>query len=271
LCAKTPSIARKAKPGQFVQVRVVEAYDPLLRRPLSICRTGNGNVELVYQVVGRGTEILATRSKGEMIDLIGPFGRGFTVDAHAGNVLIVSGGCGAAPLLGLAQAYKTANMLVLLGARNRADIILRREFQRTGARVKVATDDGTAGVRGVVSDLAARELNKTGKFDRIYSCGPKPMLKKIASLAKKHRIPCEVSLEELMACGFGVCLSCARQMKSGLKLVCKDGPVFDAQEVIWSAVKTQPLKVGMNSAAKSIPCREDTRSLRAGRFVWNQA
>ncbi|MDD2752053.1 MAG: dihydroorotate dehydrogenase electron transfer subunit [Candidatus Omnitrophica bacterium] len=234
-------IAANAKPGQFVEVRVKNSFLPLLRRPLGVHQVGRNNFELLFQVVGPGTQILSQKNLGDYLDVIGPLGNGFDFQLPRRKVL-VAGGMGVVPLLFLAQKltecqvssakYRTT---VLIGAKNKAQIICARDFKKFGCEVLIATDDGSKGFKGKVTDLLKKFLRGTSnRLDgTIYSCGPKLMLKEVAKLSQDFNIPAQISLEEHMACGIGACLGCAVETKQGFKRVCKEGPVFNAEEIIW--------------------------------------
>ena len=234
---ESPEIARQATPGQFVMLKVGPAQEPLLRRPFSIHKAGGSVIEILYEAVGKGTEILAKRKAGEYIDVIGPLGNGFSCRLSAKSKhkpVLVAGGMGVAPLFFLAQKLKNYKGLVLIGARTKKQILCEKEFQKAGFDVKIATDDGSAGFRGRVTDLLEDLLRAPShELAAIYACGPRPMLKEISRLASKYKISSQISLEEHMACGIGACLGCAVSTKEGFKRVCKEGPVFKAQEIIW--------------------------------------
>ncbi|KJS12425.1 MAG: hypothetical protein JL56_08640 [Desulfotomaculum sp. BICA1-6] len=254
-----PTLAANAKPGQFLHIRCAEGTDPLLRRPVSIhaVNRGTGSVRIMFQVVGQGTEMLARRQDG-LLDVIGPLGRGFTwgqghpshtntgsaaVDGsttNPGGIIVVGGGIGAAPLFFLLQELAVTSaaprVKVLLGARS-ADQLLTVELAATlGFKVQIATDDGSAGFHGLVTDLLAEELRQ--KTAHVYACGPAPMLKAVCTLLGQAKVPGEVSLEERMACGVGACLSCVCRVREpggeeNYQRACVDGPVFSAAEVVW--------------------------------------
>ncbi len=277
----TPGIARGAKPGQFMQVRCSDGFDPLLRRPFSIHRIPSSvsripKIEILYEVIGKGTEVLSKKRAGEFLDVLGPLGNGFTVSRTANHpstslgagerpldfargrrtTILVAGGIGVAPLVFLAEelARRKIDTAVLIGAKTKKLILCEKDFKKTGAEVYIATDDGGRGCKGFVSELFKKVLRfiprlRSGQAihessldlarDRritTYACGPSPMLKCIASICEQEGLSCEVSLEERMACGFGVCLGCAVKVKgeAGYKLVCKDGPVFNAMEISWN-------------------------------------
>ncbi|MDD2679439.1 MAG: dihydroorotate dehydrogenase electron transfer subunit [Candidatus Omnitrophica bacterium] len=219
-------IARLARPGQFVNIKISAGLTPLLRRPFSIHGISGDKLTLLYEVVGQGTQILAQKKAGESLDIIGPLGNGFELKS-ARPALIVAGGMGAAPLLFLATKVKT---LVLVGAKTKEQLLCVQEFKKSGCRVKISTDDGSAGFKGRVSELLKHNL---AGYNTIYACGPKPMLKAVAEVAKKYKLPAQLSLEEHMACGIGACLGCVVKTKDGLRRVCKEGPVFLAEDLIW--------------------------------------
>lgn len=226
-------IAVNAKPGQFVEIYPDNGVN-LLSRPISICEINKvtGVLRLVFQVVGKGTAIFSRLEKGDKIRVLGSCGNGY--DLKKGKNIFVGGGIGVPPLL---EAVKQSEgeKIVILGFRSCS--FLADDFKKYGADVYISTDDGTEGYKGNVVDLM-REKNIVG--DRIYSCGPKIMLKFLSKYAEEKNIPCQVSMEERMACGIGACVGCVVPIKTGAaenewtyKKVCKDGPVFDSKEVIW--------------------------------------
>lgn len=243
-----PEIAKKAKPGQFVHVLPGSTMDPLLRRPISLhgIDPAKGTVSLLYRVVGRGTEMISELPAGASIDIMGPLGKGFDVPDKINKALVIGGGIGVAPLLPLIQLLKhyRVETLVLLGASTGDYLLGFREIEALGLKVVAATDDGTYGQQGFVTDLAARYL-PAFKPDFYYACGPNPMLGKLAQMMTLAGVPGQVSLEERMGCGVGACLACVCKVKvrqgSGAaaafdyQKVCTDGPVFSASEVIFDA------------------------------------
>ncbi|MBU4590714.1 MAG: dihydroorotate dehydrogenase electron transfer subunit [Candidatus Omnitrophica bacterium] len=223
-----PYIAKNAKPGQFVQVRCSDGTEPLLRRPFSVHKVKGKTVEILYEIIGQGTEILSERNTGETLDVLGPLGNGFTLSNMP--AVIIAGGIGVAPLVFLAEelAKKKIKAIVLIGAKTKNMILCEKDFKNTGAEVKIATDDGSKGCKGFVSNLFEKAVGKI-----VYACGPAQMLKCVADMCKKKKMHCEISLEEKMACGIGACLGCAVKVKGGgYKLACKDGPVFNIAELI---------------------------------------
>ncbi len=234
---KAPAIAKKALPGEFVQVRISENTNPLLRRPFSIHSSDGSTVEIMYQVVGLATRILAKKQRGEYLDIIGPLGEGFNLSKEGFGEkthILVAGGMGVAPLFFLAEKLKKGKMIVLLGAKTKNHILCEREFKQLGCAVKVSTDDGSRGFQGRVTALLGHLLSSIDhRLLAIYACGPTPMLKDVSQISCRLNIPAEISLEEHMACGIGACLGCAVNTRDGYQRVCKEGPVFDADEIIW--------------------------------------
>lgn len=227
-------IAGKACPGQFIEIRVGEGAEPLLRRPISIHDAHKAGISLFYETVGRGTRMLSERARGSLLDVIGPLGNGFACDGlnKKNRIVLVAGGMGVAPLVFLAKRLKTIEPLVLIGARTKAQVVCLREFKDAGCSVKIATDDGSAGFKGKVTGLLESCLGQGG-FSQIFACGPDPMLKAVANMARDNSIGSQLSLEEHMACGIGACLGCVVNTKNGYKRVCKEGPVFSGEELVW--------------------------------------
>lgn len=230
-------LARKATPGQFIHVRVASDGEPLLRRPFSIHRVSNGKVEILYTIVGKGTEKFSQKKSGESLDIIGPLGNGFTFGTkhQTPNTkpILIAGGMGVAPLLFLAEKLVRNHPLVLIGAKTKNHILCENEFKKLGCEIRIATDDGSRGFKGYVSELFKKVLLTVDcRLSTIYACGPRLMLKEIRKLCSTKNIPCQASFEENIACGLGACLGCAVKTKTGFKRVCFDGPVFDIKEVI---------------------------------------
>ena len=227
-----PDIAQVASEGQFVHI-LPEHFS--LRRPISICGIDKekGTLRIVFEAKGDGTNVIADTQQGGNIDMVGPLGHGFTLTEKKEKAVIVGGGIGVPPLLPLAKHYGE-NAVVILGFRSADAVILKRDFEQTGAKVIICTDDGTTGVHGFVTEPLK---DQAASADIIMSCGPMPMLKAISSIAESNNVDCQVSLEERMGCGVGACLVCACKVKKNgsehFGHVCKDGPVFDSKEVIW--------------------------------------
>lgn len=224
-----PELAAKAVPGQFAQIRLP---GHTLRRPISICGIDreNGTLRFVFQVRGQGTAELSEFQAGSELELLAPLGNGFPIDPEK-KTLLVGGGIGVPPLLGCA-AELHGNATAVLGFRSKSAVILEQDFQTAGAKTLIATDDGSYGFHGLVTELARQEA-----FDLVFACGPAPMLKAVRALAQQKNVSCYLSLEERMACGIGACLGCATPLldEAGNQYfghVCKDGPVFDSRRVV---------------------------------------
>jgi dihydroorotate dehydrogenase electron transfer subunit len=238
LTLHAPAIAGTAHPGQFVMLKVNDNLDPLLRRPFSIHQaTGDGNIQILFKVVGQGTERLAHLQVGAELDCIGPLGRGYALE-RMGRLCLVGGGMGIAPLYFLAKRLLQTGSppehdYVLLGARTKNELSLfSEEFFDLGYKVLTATDDGTLGHHGFVTDLLDPILLE---LERVYTCGPFPMMRIAATKSMAADVSCQVSLETHMACGLGACLGCTVAGADGNYIhVCKQGPVFSASEVAWT-------------------------------------
>ena len=231
---EAPRTSGALRPGQFIHLRIAEGAEFILRRPFSVFRAAAGRLEILYQVVGRGTRALADADVGSEMDLIGPLGRGWWVPNDIAHALVVTGGLGAAPMGMLVEELSGLGVAVTLaqGAPTEDRLLAREVFEATCRRTAIATDDGSAGTRGFVTVLTD-DLIASDRPDVVYACGPEPMQRIVAAQAAAAGVPCQVSLERLMACGVGACLSCVVSTASGRKRACVDGPVFDAAEVLW--------------------------------------
>jgi dihydroorotate dehydrogenase electron transfer subunit len=238
-------------PGQFAMIGAgaessVPRWDPLLPRPMAIYRelaqgdvAGELRVELLYRVVGRGTALLAEAEAGDSISIVGPLGRGFPVEPGSAPAILAGGGSGIASLYELARALIAVGrpVVVILGARSEIDLIGRRDFEALDLELICTTEDGSAGVHGRVTDPLADRLAGAGPSATVFAVGPTLMMKACADLAASRSTRCFVSLENPMACGFGVCLGCAApRAEGGFALVCRAGPVFEAQEIDWQGL-----------------------------------
>lgn len=219
--------------GQFLHVKC--GAEHLLRRPISVCLAQADEpvdlVRIVFEVRGEGTAWLSRRKAGDRLSVLAPLGNGFEC-GEKDRLLLVGGGIGVPPLLGVA-AQLGEKAIAVLGFRNKDAVILEEDFQAAGAKTFIATDDGSYGHHGLVTDLCRDQ-----DFDCVMACGPAPMLKAVTALAEQRGVPCYVSLEERMACGIGACLGCAVALnkEDGTQYfghVCKDGPVFESHRVAW--------------------------------------
>ena len=246
-----PQEFASAAPGQFVMVRVNGAIDPLLRRPFGIFDVGvhlpaqSGAVsqpyfEMLYRVVGKGTAMLSSLHETDLLDILGPLGTGFDLGSPGEEKLIVGGGVGLAPLYLLArELVKKSPVRLFAGGRTRDDVLCITEFERLGVECYTATEDGSLGECGLVTEALVRRLDAlTGKAS-IYACGPHGMLAAVAQISADRGIPCQVSLEGYMACGVGACLGCVAPGRGhsaetpDFRCVCTEGPVFEAGELKW--------------------------------------
>lgn len=235
-----PSIVNNSKPGHFVEIRVSEQTEPFLRRPISIYNLikEEGILEFIFQVKGKGTEILSKKEEGELIDIIGPLGYGTFKYENYKNLAIIGGGIGVFPLYELAKCAKADNKNVktYLGFRSKEFVLLEQEFRNVSNELVITTDDGSYSEQGFAINYLEKDI-EDGKIDCISACGPLPMLKAVQKLALDRNIPCQISLEEKMGCGLGVCLGCAVKTAQSSKEapeylhVCKAGPVFNANDV----------------------------------------
>lgn len=217
-------------PGQFVEIRVPDSANTFLRRPISINFVQGNQLWLMIKDAGEGTHHLCEMQRGEILNIILPLGNGFSLET-GNDVLLVGGGVGAAPLLYLAAKLKEQgkNVRILIGARKQADLTQISDFEKYGT-VGITTEDGSAGTKGFVTDHAWLRNLSTGV---IKCCGPLPMMKAVAAVAKKAGVNCEVSLENKMACGVGACLCCVEDTVHGNECVCTAGPVFDINHLKW--------------------------------------
>jgi dihydroorotate dehydrogenase electron transfer subunit len=240
-----PEIASRAAPGQFLHLRCADTQDPLLRRPISIhyADRERGLVYILYRVAGRGTALLARRAPGDCLDVMGPLGKGFSLPSGKEKTAVIGGGMGVAPLFFLLKEieviyrHDSGRAAVFIGAATSGALLGVKEFGNTGFPVYIATDDGSAGFNGNVVDLFRRTAGGNG-FDRVYACGPLPMLISLAAGIRPGQIA-EVSVEERMGCGVGACLSCACRVRGRggedfrYAHVCRDGPVFNLNDLMF--------------------------------------
>ena len=244
IAVSCPDIANTARAGQFVNVKCGTAR--LLRRPLSICRVDRGIFKIVFEVKGEGTLWLSRRVTGEDLDILGPLGNGFPMPSRPpqatdrmafpdSRIIVIGGGIGSPPMLFAAESL-ACSVTAVLGFRDLGRIILKKEFESVCDKVYIATDDGSYGIHGTVT-VPLVELLERGRYDAVLACGPRAMLSAVAEVCRQYETSCLVSLEESMGCGVGACVVCAcatiKDGVEGMSRICKDGPVFDAQEIVW--------------------------------------
>ena len=265
-----PGFPRAFGPGQFVMVRPSFSVDPFLPRAFSIYRiapsadSAGPTVEILYKVLGKGTQCLSRMEAGQEAEILGPLGNNFTVRENVEAAVLVAGGIGVPPIAALARNIRNPqsairNCVVFLGGKTSEDILCVKDFEAAGATVHITTEDGSRGTRGLITDLLTpflvsvgdRAHWQSGNQERpsrpvaqspsllcIFTCGPSGMLAAVARLAERFGVACQTSVEANMACGFGACMGCAIEARSDgsdpkYKLVCKDGPVFDSGELVW--------------------------------------
>ena len=239
------------RPGQFAMLsagaqQAARRTDPLLPRPMAVYRAeagaGRSDLEILYKRVGRGTALLAEALPGQRVAIVGPLGKAFPPPRAGERVTIIAGGTGIASVYELAARLADSHPVeVLFGARTASDLMAVEDFEALEISLRVATEDGSAGVRGVVTDLLesaldgpTRGVDVPGSGRRVYVCGPTAMMRRCAEIASRREVPCVAALENTMACGFGVCLGCAAPLQEGgYALVCLDGPAFDAASIDW--------------------------------------
>jgi dihydroorotate dehydrogenase electron transfer subunit len=250
---RCPSASRQAQPGQFIMLGVNDQTAPLLRRPFSLCGADGESIELLYRVAGTGTSIMTTWKAPQAVNFIGPLGRGFGIPDGLETAYVVAGGIGIAPLLFLLQHLgeqrKRCGISLFMGGRTADELRMLEDFKPLPASIFIATDDGSAGFHGLVTDLFSAHIEKLPKHDPcragVFSCGPRAMIKVMTAIAERFGLSCQVSLEENMACGIGACLGCAVKIRScagadaagsgpfSFQRVCAEGPVFDSSKLVW--------------------------------------
>lgn len=252
-----PQLARRARPGQFVMVRLSNCSDPLLGRPLALYDVAPGGdgapeaIDLVYLCVGKLTRKLATCRPGDVLHVWGPLGNGFT-PAPCEHLLLVAGGIGQTPFPAVARAAlhlrqygappqvwpRVQRVTLCYGARTAAYLAGLDDFARLGVQVRTSTDDGSAGHHGRVTDLLQQELDANPTGVRVLACGPEPMLAAVGQIVAQRGVPCELSLETPMACGLGICFTCVAQIRQSdgswdYRRTCVEGPIFPAEQVVF--------------------------------------
>lgn len=247
-----PELASRALPGQFFMVRVSGCDDPLIGRPFALYDAQDGWVDFVYLIEGKMTTRLARMTAGERLDVWGPLGNGF-IPAPCDHLLMVAGGIGQTPFLTVAKErlgradfgeasrlpHTVKSVTLCYGARNARRLACVDDFRANGVNVKIATDDGSEGHHGFVTDLLTTRLDESTRGVQILCCGPEPMMEAVSRIALDRAVPCQVSLEEPMACGVGICFTCVAKIRDAsgewdYKRTCVEGPVFTAGSIDWS-------------------------------------
>jgi len=233
-------MAQQAQPGQFVMVRTSQEHYPLLRRPFSIFYADKTNIDIFFQKVGIGTHLLGKMEPAEVLDIIGPLGKGFTIKegSRGKPVALVGGGRGIAPLYFLAHRLRAQGIdaKFYYGGKSVTDLPLKARIQENKYAVSCSTEDGSFGFKGLITEVFESELDDL-RPTVIYACGPDAMLQRIAQTAKEKNIPAELSLESIMGCGFGACWGCVKKIKkegeSSWTKICEEGPVLAADKIVW--------------------------------------
>lgn len=239
-----PAVAESAVPGQFVNIKVNNELEPFLRKPFSICRRSEkeGWIEVLWKIVGKGTEIMSRYQPGEVVNLVGPLGRGYSIPPDLQTALLVGGGLGVAPLPFLCAEIQKLGKPVeaFLGAKSDNELTMVEAFKDFGSEVYLATEDGSLGKRGLVTEILLERLNQITVLQGVYlySCGPNPLLQAIMDISEEWSVGGEIAIETMMGCGFGICMGCPVQARDGktgggvFKLTCVDGPVFNTTEIL---------------------------------------
>ena len=250
-----PEVGESVRPGQFVNIRCGDGAAHILRRPFSVYRVHKrggwaSTIEIVFDIRGPGTRYLSTLRAHASVDLIGPLGRGFAMPSKRAHCLLVGGGIGAAPLFFLADELRNDGhrVDVILGARTSGLLLNQIDARRLASICRICTEDGSAGDAGRVTDVLEETMERCGT-EIVYTCGPHPMLAAVSQAAMERDVPVQVAVEELMACGYGVCMTCVMPLRqkrpSGKEASeeeyvyarsCTEGPVFDGSQVIWNGV-----------------------------------
>ncbi|MBI4115036.1 MAG: dihydroorotate dehydrogenase electron transfer subunit [Candidatus Omnitrophica bacterium] len=232
LSFRSKRLAKNVLPGQFLQMKIEEGYDPFLRRPFSYYRTVGDRVEILYEILGMGTKLLTEKGKGGTLKVLGPLGRGFSRHVERKKRILVGGGVGVPPLVFLAERYDCYQFLI--GTKSRKEILPSSEIKKFAKTVRYTTEDGSFGKKGLVTNLLEDLLKKEKGNPQDYfiqTCGPNRMMERVMEIADHHGIEGEASWDETMACGVGVCLGCMVLTRKGWTASCKEGPVFRFDEM----------------------------------------
>ena len=234
-----PEIASAARPGQFIMVDTGSNHVPYIKRPFAIAGADRGAIRIIYKIAGSGTQILSGMPAKREITVIGPLGNGYAIPSHGKRILLVAGGAGLSSVMSLLPELKCRSCTchLVIGARNADGVLLLKHFQDLGVNLHISTEDGSMGYAGFPTPVVQALLTEYS-FDAAFVCGPKPMMRAVSQEILRAGVPCQVSLEQRMGCGFGVCVGCSCKIldpEKGIiqKRVCKEGPVFDAKEVVW--------------------------------------
>ncbi|HNX69554.1 MAG TPA: dihydroorotate dehydrogenase electron transfer subunit [Candidatus Omnitrophota bacterium] len=230
LTFRSEPLSAKVCPGKFLQIRINDGQDPYLRRPFSYYRVTGTRVEILYEVLGRGTRSLSQKKKGDGLRIMGPLGNGFTAALGKKKRVLVAGGVGVPPLVYLAEKNPTDYLLI--GTKSRLEVLPKAELKKVKAKILYSTEDGSCGSKGLVTALLEKIMTAEDPRELfIQTCGPKRMMQAVIALARKYGIDGEASWDESMACGVGACLGCMVKTKEGLKRACADGPVFRFEDL----------------------------------------
>lgn len=249
---RAPEIAAAVLPGQFINIQVqaqsAGQISPLLRRPFSVCQVdrAEGSIAILWKIVGQGTRILASHRPGAVLSVIGPLGSGYQLPTNVARLALVAGGLGIAPMPLLAAFLQQRGFAfdALVGARTATELWGKKELGDCGGRVTCATDDGSAGHHGFVTDLLQNWLQRSEETParRIFACGPMPMLQRVAEICRRANVVAQVAIETIMGCGFGICMGCNTEPAEGVQnagrylLACIDGPVFESNKIRYESL-----------------------------------
>lgn len=232
LSFRSKKLAKRVSPGQFVQIKICEGLDPFLRRPFSYYRVAGDRIEILYEILGHGTALLAEKQKGEKLQAMGPLGRPFSEKIGKKQRILVGGGVGVPPLIFLAERHGSYRFFI--GTKTKGEVLPIQEMKKFRSSVFYSTEDGSYGEKGLVTDLLEELFEKeegSGGDYFIQTCGPNRMMERVREIAGRYRVEGEASWDERMACGVGVCLGCMVRTRQGWICSCTEGPVFRFDEV----------------------------------------
>lgn len=235
LTLKVPVSMPEPRPGQFFMIGVNKGTDPLLKRAFSLFRKTGKGVQILYRIRGKGTEILQDMKEGSVLEVLGPLGTCYPLLAEDSLPLVIAGGIGIASVFSFIEQF-AGRAMVFYGARTKDDLLMHDELRGFARELVISTDDGSAGIKGTTADTLSSflsNLQSPAPHYRMYACGPHLLLKRVSEIAREYKIPSYISMEEHMACGIGACLGCVVKTRDGFTRVCKEGPVFEAREIIW--------------------------------------